>query len=36
MCDKVVLENGGMLRFTPDCYKNKEMCDKAADIFWIL
>ena len=22
MCDKVILENGGMLKFIPDCYKN--------------
>ena len=21
ICDKVIIENGRMLRFTPDCYK---------------
>ena len=24
MCDKVILENGGLLKFVPDCYKNKK------------
>ena len=23
MCDKVILENGGTLKFVPDCYKNQ-------------
>ena len=31
MCDKIILENGGMLRFIPDCYKNQKMCDKTVD-----
>ena len=31
MCDKVVLENGGISRFILECYKNKKMCDKAVD-----
>ena len=26
---QVNLENGGMLRFIPNCYKNQKMCDKA-------
>ena len=25
ICDKVILENGGMLRPIPDCYKNQKM-----------
>ena len=29
ICDKVIIENGGMLIFISDCYKNK--CDKAID-----
>ena len=31
MCDKAILENGGTLKFVPDCYKNQEMCDKAVE-----
>ena len=31
MCDKAVLENGGMLKSVPDCYKNAKMCNKAID-----
>ena len=31
MCSKVILGNGGMLKFIPDCYKNWKTCDKAAD-----
>ena len=31
MCDKAVLENGGTLKYFPDCYKNQEMCNKAVD-----
>ena len=30
MCDKVILENVGTLKFLPDCYKNPQMCDKAV------
>ena len=33
MCDKAILENGGTLKFVPDCYKNREMCNKASDNF---
>ena len=31
MCDKAILENGRLLEFVPDCYKNQQMCDKAVD-----
>ena len=31
MHDKVILENGGMLRFIPDNYKNEKFCDGAVD-----
>ena len=31
MRDKVVLRNGGMSMFTPDCYKYQTMCNKAVD-----
>ena len=31
MCDKVIKENGGMLGFIPDCYKDDKTCDKAVD-----
>ena len=31
ICDKVILENGGMLTFVPDCYKIEKMCDKAVN-----
>ena len=24
MCDKVILKNGGMLMFVPNCYKRKK------------
>ena len=24
MCDKVIIDNGGMLGFTHDCYKDKK------------
>ena len=30
MCDKVILENGGMM-FVCDCYKNQKMINKAVD-----
>ena len=30
MCDKAILENGGMLKFVPDSYKNHKMCNKAV------
>ena len=33
MCDKAILENSGMLKSVPDCYKNQEMCNKAVDIY---
>ena len=28
---KALLENGGTLKSFSDCYKNQEMCNKAAD-----
>ena len=31
MCYKTILENGGTLKYIPDCYKNQEMCNKAVD-----
>ena len=31
MCDRAILENGGMLESVPDCYKNQQICDKAVD-----
>ena len=31
MCDKVILESGGVLRFVPDWYKNKKICNKDVD-----
>ena len=31
MWDKVILGNARMLRFIPDCYKNKKVCFKAVD-----
>ena len=31
MGDQLILENGGTLKSFPDCYKNQEMCNKAAD-----
>ena len=31
MCNKVIIENGGMLRFLSGCYKNLKMCYKAVD-----
>ena len=33
MCDKVILENGGMSTFVPYCNKNQKMCDKAVDSY---
>ena len=32
MCNKVVIENRGMLGFFPDYYKDKKICDKDVDI----
>ena len=31
MCDKVILENGDMLKFVSHCYKNKKMYNNAVD-----
>ena len=30
MCDKAILENDGLLKSVPDCYKSQKLCDKAA------
>ena len=30
---KLFWENGGILRFTPDCYKNHKFCNKAVDYY---
>lgn len=31
MCKKITIENGVMLGFLPDCYKDKKICQKAVD-----
>ena len=31
MCEKAILEYGGILESVPDCYKKQQMCDKAVD-----
>ena len=31
MCNKVILENGEILRFISDCYKNQKMSAKAVE-----
>ena len=31
MCNKAVLENGGILKSVPGSYKNQEMCNKTVD-----
>ena len=31
MCDKVIVENGGMPKFIRDCYMNQKMCYEADD-----
>ena len=31
MCDKTVLQNGGILKSVLDFYKNQEMCNKAIN-----
>ena len=31
MCDKVILENGDMLKFVSHCYKNKKMYNNTVD-----
>ena len=33
MCDKVILENGGMSTFVPYCYKNQKKCNTAVDSY---
>ena len=31
MRDRFLLENAETLMFFPDCYKNKQLCNKAVD-----
>ena len=31
MCDKVAIENGGMLGFSPDYYRDQKMFDNTVD-----
>ena len=31
MCNRAILENGGMLESVPNQYKTQEMCNKAVD-----
>ena len=31
MCDKAILENGGMSMLIPDCYKDQYLSNKAVD-----
>ena len=31
MCDKAIRENGEILKFVSNCYKNQEMCNEAID-----
>ena len=31
MFNKVIIGNGGILRFNFECYKDHKMCDKAVD-----
>ena len=33
MCDKFILENGEMLMFIPDCYKNQKIVNKIVDYY---
>ena len=28
---KAILENGGILKSVPNCYKNQEMCNKVVN-----
>ena len=30
MCEKAILETGQTSKSVPDCYKNKEMCNKVV------
>ena len=31
ICDNSILENGTVLKSLPNCYKNQNVCNKAAD-----
>ena len=33
MCNKIILENSGMLKFITDCCSHQKMCDKAVDYY---
>ena len=33
MCDKDIPENGRMLMFIPDCYKDQNMCNNSANVW---
>ena len=33
MCDKVLLQNSGILKSASECYKNQEMCNIAVDSY---
>ena len=33
MCNEIILENGGRLKYVANCHKNQNMCDKAVDNF---
>ena len=32
MCDKVISEDPFSIRYVPDQYKTKQMCDEAVDV----
>ena len=34
ICNNVNLKNGGILRITPHCYKNQNICYKAVDDYY--
>ena len=36
MYSKVILENGVLLSFIPDCYKNQKTCGKVVDYHYHL
>ena len=36
MCDKAVLENRGILKSVPNCYRNQQMFDKAVAIYTLM
>ena len=34
MCDKAILENGGISMFVPDYCKSEEMCNRVVDNYY--